>query len=35
MLHPDFDEIYLHLRKRGVMVTVMSNGWRASGRLAA
>ena len=27
LLHPDFDEIYLHLRKRGVMVTVMSNGW--------
>ncbi len=26
MLHPDFDDIYLHLLQKGVRVTVMTNG---------
>lgn len=26
MLHPDFDEIYLHLRDRGIRIALLSNG---------
>ena len=26
MLHPDFDEIYLHLRERGIRIALLTNG---------